>query len=62
MGIMAAVVGAIGGLCAAMGIVTAVEVIEPMGPQFTWMFWFALSAVLLLGSIALALGRGAGYE
>jgi hypothetical protein len=62
MGIMAAMVGAIGGLCAVMGIVTAVEIIEPMGPQFTWIFWFALSAVLLLGSIALALGRGQGYD
>jgi hypothetical protein len=62
MGIIAAIVGAIGGLCAAMGIVTAAEVIEPVGAQYTWMFWFSLSAVLLLGSIALALGRGAGYE
>jgi len=44
-----------------MGIITAVEVIPLITPQFTWMFWFVLSAILLLGSIALALGRG-GYE
>jgi hypothetical protein len=62
MGIMAAIVGAVGGLCAAMGIVTAAEVIEPMGAQYTWMFWFVLSAVLLLGAIALAVGRGGGYD
>jgi len=61
MSIMAAIIGGIGGLCAVMGIITAVEVIPLITPQLTWMFWFVLSAILLLGSIALALGRG-GYE
>ena len=61
MGIIAAIIGGIGGLCAVMGIVTAVEVIPLITPQLTWMFWFVLSAILLLGSIALSLGRG-GYE
>ncbi|MFC1903677.1 hypothetical protein ACFLXJ_02130 [Chloroflexota bacterium] len=58
MGLTAAIVGAIGGLCAVMGIVTATEVIPLLMPQFTWMFWFVLSALLLLASIAFALGRG----
>ena len=61
MSIMAAIAGAIGGLCAVMGIITAVEVIPLITPQLTWMFWFVLSAILLLGSIAIALGRS-GYE
>ena len=61
MGITAVIVGAVGGLCAVTGIVTAVEVIPLIMPQFTWMFWFMLSAILLLASIAFALGRG-GYE
>ena len=61
MGIMTVITGAIGGFCAVMGIITAVEVIPLITPQLTWMFWFVLSAILLLGSIALALGRG-GYE
>ncbi len=61
MGLMTVITGAIGGLCAVMGIITAVEVIPLITPQLTWMFWFVLSAILLLGSIALALGRG-GYE
>lgn len=61
MGVMAAITGAIGGLCAVMGIVTATEVIQLISPQFTWMFWFVLSAILLLASIALSLGRG-DYE
>jgi hypothetical protein len=60
MGITAAIVGAIGGLCAIMGIITAAEVMPLIMPQFTWNFWFVLSAILLLGSIVFLLGRG--YE
>ena len=62
MGMIAAIIGGIGGLCAVMGIVTAAEIIIPLGAQYTWMFWFVLSAILLLGSIAFAIGRGGGYE
>ena len=62
MGAMAAIVGAIGGLSAIMGIITATEIIPLMGEQFTWMFWFVLSAILLLASIAFAVGRGGSYE
>ena len=60
MGITAAIIGAVGGLCAVMGIITAAEVIPLVMSQFTWMFWFVLSAILLLASIALSFGRG--YE
>lgn len=60
MGITAVIVGAVGGLCALMGIITAAEVIPLIMPQFTWMFWFVLSAILILASIALSFGRG--YE
>ena len=62
MGVLAAIVGAIGGLCAVMGVITAAGIIQLIMPEFTWMFWFVLSAILLLASIALGLGRGAGYE
>ncbi len=62
MGAMAAIVGALGGLCAVMGVITAAEIIPLIGAQFTWMFWLVLSAILLLASIAFALGRGGGYE
>ena len=63
MGIAAAIIGAIGGLCAVMGIVTAVGVIDlnTIVPQFTWEFWLMLSAIFLLASIALSLGR-TSYE
>ena len=62
MGIIASILGGIGGLCAVIGIVTALEVMHDIGDQFTWMFWFVLSAILLLGSIAIGVGRGGGYE
>lgn len=62
MGATAAIIGAIGGLCAVMGIITAAEVIPPIGTQFTWTFWLVLSAVVLLASIAFALGRGSNYD
>lgn len=60
MGIAAAIIGAVGGLCAVIGIITAAGVIPLIMPEFTWMFWFVLSAILLLGSIAFSFGRG--YE
>lgn len=64
MGITAAILGGIGGLCAVLGIVTALEVTtEPIiSEHFTWMFWFVLSAVLLLGSIALTTGSRQGGD
>jgi len=62
MGTFAAIVGSIGGLCAVMGIITALEVIDPITPQLTWMFWFVLSAILMLGAIALQSGRSAGQD
>lgn len=62
MGILAWISGIIGGLCAVMGIITAAEVVQPLGAEFTAMFWMVLSAILLLASIAFAIGRGGGYE
>ena len=62
MGIIAAICGTIGGLLAVVGIITATEVITVLMPQLTWMFWFVLSAILLLAAIALALGRSGGNE
>jgi len=57
MGALAWTFGAIGGLCTVMGIITAFEVIPVLVPALTWMFWFVLSAILLLASIAFAVGR-----
>ncbi len=62
MGLLALIFGIIGGLGAVVGIVTAVKVIPPLGPELTWTFWLAVSAIMLLISIALAVGRGEGYD
>lgn len=61
MGVTAAIMGAVGGLCAVMGIITAAGVIDLIMPQFTWTFWFSLSAILLLASIAFTLAS-TSYE
>ncbi len=57
MAAIAWIMGIIGGLCMVMGLVTATGVVPPLGAELTWMFWFVLSAILLLASIAFALGR-----
>ena len=61
MGILALILGSLGGICAVIGIVTAAEVIPLLGAGFTAMFWLALSAVLLLGCVAAAVSR-TSYE
>jgi len=58
MGTIAAIIGGIGGLSAILGIITIFEVMAPLNEQLTWMFWFVLSAILLLASIAMNVGRG----
>ena len=50
--------GAIAGLCMVMGIITATELVPLLGTELTWLFWFALSGILLLTSIAFTLARG----
>ena len=62
MGMLAWIFGIIGGLCLVMGVITAAEVVPVLGAEFTVMFWMVLSAVLLLISIAFAVGRGGSYE
>ena len=58
MGIAAVILGLIGGLGAVAGVLTAVGVMPLVMPELTWMFWFVLSALFLLGAIAFAVGRG----
>ena len=61
MGISAWVCGILGGLCAVWGIITATEAVAEYA-GLTWMLWMVLGAILLLGSIALAIGRGSSFE
>ena len=62
MGIAAAIIGCVGGLTTILGILTILDVDMGIGAEFTWTFWLVLSAVLLLGSIALSVGRGQGGD
>jgi hypothetical protein len=55
---MAWITGILGGLCMAMGIITALEAIPLMGAELTWLFWFALSGILLLASMVFTQARG----
>jgi len=59
VGLLALIFGALGAVGAVIGILTAVEVMPTFADELTWTFWFVLSALLLLGSIAS--GRG-GHE
>ncbi len=61
MGVLAWILGIVGGLSAVMGIVTAAGVDTLLGAEFSAMFWLALGTVLLLGCIAAAISRSA-YE
>jgi hypothetical protein len=58
---MAWITGVLGGLCMAMGIVTALEALPLAGVELTWLFWFALSGILLLASIVFTLARGGEF-
>lgn len=62
MAIAAWVFGIIGGLCAVMGIITALDVVQQFGDELTWTFWLVLSVIMLLGSIAFAVGRSGEIE
>ena len=55
MAMSAWISGILGGLCAVMGIITALAII-PEVAALTWVFWLMLSIILLLISIALAVG------
>ncbi len=60
MGLLAWIFGGLGGASAVMGILTALAVVAEVA-ALTWTFWLMLSAILLLASIALAVGSS-GYE
>ncbi len=63
MGIIAAILGSVGGLCAVLGILIGFDVAAELDVNdLGWMFWFVLSAILLLATIALTTGRSPGGD
>ena len=57
MGLFALILGMLGGLSAVMGIIIAAEAIAFLGAAFTWQFWFLLSGIRFLATIASLLTR-----
>ncbi len=60
MGMLAWILGILGGLCAIMGIIIATEAVSlTMGAAalVDWMFWMMISGILLLACIAAAVSR-----
>jgi hypothetical protein len=64
MGLAAAIIAGVGGVCAALGIVNILEVTDTpiISDKLTWGFWFGLAVILLLAAITLLLGRRPGAE
>jgi hypothetical protein len=60
MAIFGMIFGLMGGLCVVFGIITMTGLLPPLGEEFDRVFWFALSVILLLGSIAVGVNKGAG--
>ena len=57
MGVFALILGVLGGMSGVMGILTAAELVPSLGDEFTWLFWFWVAGLLLLGNIAVLLTR-----
>jgi hypothetical protein len=64
MGLMAVITGSLGALVAVIGIVEALNLIgQPLIAGLDWTFWLSVSAIVMLGTIALAVGgRGGDYD
>jgi hypothetical protein len=62
MRMLALILGALGGLCGVMGIITITGVVELLGAEYTWEFWFMVAGLLLLGAIVCSLGGHGKYE
>ena len=60
MALLALILGSLGGLCAVMGILTAVEVVPAFigSVAYDTVGWGGLAGILLLGCIAALIARG----
>jgi len=63
MGITAAILGALGAIAAALGVIDILELSSErlFHHNLDWTFWMFASMILLLGAIACLLGRKQNY-
>ena len=60
MGVLALILGIVGGLCTIMSILTATEVIPLVFIGFTDIYWLGLAGILFVATITCLVARGAG--
>ena len=63
MGITAVILGALGAIAAAFGVIDILELSEErlFHENLDWTFWMFAAMILLLGCIAFLLARGKSY-
>jgi len=59
MGVLALILGILGGLCIIMSIITVSEVIPLVFIGFTGIYWLGLAGVLFVVAITCLVARGA---
>ena len=57
MGLLALILGLLGGLCTIMGIITAAGVVPLVAAEFTAIFWLGLAGVLFVAAILCLVAR-----
>ena len=63
MGVLALILGILGGLCTIMSILTVTEVIPLIFTGFTEIYWLGLAGILFVATITCLVARGSGvYE
>ena len=62
MGVLALILGILGGLGTIMSILTAAEVIPMVFVGFTDIYWLGLSGVLFVAAITCLFARGTGMN
>jgi len=60
MGVLALILGILGGLGTIMSVLTATEVIPLIFIGFTDIYWLGLSGILFVATITCLVARGAG--
>lgn len=62
MGVLALILGIVGGLCTIMSILTATEVIPMVFIGFTDIYWLGLAGILFVATITCLVARGPGLS